>query len=116
MRFSFLPVIVLMMPILEIAGFIVVGKALGLWLTLALILFTSFLGLVILRSGGLGMVRNLQTASRSGDEPAQAMINGVCALLLAFCCLCLASLPMLSVFFSSFPLSERSSGKRSVPA
>ncbi|WP_421361993.1 FxsA family protein [Agrobacterium rosae] len=76
MRFSFLPVIVLMMPILEIAGFIVVGKALGLWLTLALILFTSFLGLVILRSGGLGMVRNLQTASRSGDEPAQAMING----------------------------------------
>lgn len=76
MRFSFLPVIVLLMPILEIAGFIVVGKALGLWLTLALILFTSFLGLVILRSGGLGMVRNLQNASRTGAEPAEAMING----------------------------------------
>lgn len=76
MRFSFLPVVVLLMPILEIAGFIVVGKALGLWLTLALILFTSFLGLVILRAGGLGMVRNLQNASRTGDEPAQAMING----------------------------------------
>ncbi|KXG85538.1 FxsA family protein [Agrobacterium bohemicum] len=76
MRFSFLPIVVLLMPILEIAGFIVVGKALGLWLTLALILFTSFLGLVILRAGGLGMVRNLQNASRTGDEPAQAMING----------------------------------------
>lgn len=76
MRFSFLPVIVLLMPILEIAGFIIVGKALGLWLTLALILFNSFLGLVILRSGGLGMVRNLQNASRTGAEPAEAMING----------------------------------------
>ena len=76
MRFSFLPVIILLMPILEIAGFIIVGKALGLWLTLALILFTSFVGLVILRSGGLGMVRNLQNASRTGAEPAEAMING----------------------------------------
>ncbi|MBN8931849.1 MAG: membrane protein FxsA, partial [Rhizobium pusense] len=37
MRFSFLPIIVLMMPILEIAGFIIVGKAIGLWLTLALV-------------------------------------------------------------------------------
>lgn len=76
MRFSLLPVIVLLMPILEIAGFIVVGKALGVWLTLALILLTSFLGLVILRSGGLGMVRNLQNASRTGAEPAEAMISG----------------------------------------
>ncbi|WP_320201040.1 FxsA family protein [Agrobacterium sp. rho-13.3] len=76
MRFSFLPVIILLIPILEIAGFIIVGKALGLWLTLALILFTSFLGLVILRSGGLGMVRNLQNASRTGAEPAEAIING----------------------------------------
>lgn len=76
MRFSIFPVISLLMPILEIAGFIVVGKALGLWLTLALILFTSFLGLIILRSGGLGMARDLQNASRTGAEPGTAMING----------------------------------------
>ncbi|MCI9868046.1 membrane protein FxsA [Rhizobium skierniewicense] len=76
MRFSFLPVIVLAMPILEIAGFIVVGKALGLWLTLGLVLFTSFLGLMILRAGGLGMVRDLQNAGKTGEQPAQAMISG----------------------------------------
>lgn len=76
MRFSFLPIIVLAMPILEIAGFIIVGKALGLWLTIGLILLTSFLGLIILRSGGLGMVRDLQNTGRTGDEPANAMISG----------------------------------------
>ncbi len=76
MRFSLLPIVVLLMPILEIAGFIVVGKALGVWLTLALILLTSFLGLVILRSGGLGMMRDLQNASRTGGEPAKAIVNG----------------------------------------
>lgn len=76
MRFSFLPLVVLLMPILEIAGFIVVGKAIGLWLTLALIVFTSFLGLLILRLGGLSMVRNLQDAGRTGAQPADELVNG----------------------------------------
>lgn len=76
MRFSFLPIVILMMPILEIAGFIIVGKAIGLWLTLALVLFTSFLGLLILRLGGIGMVRNLQDAGRSGTQPADELVNG----------------------------------------
>lgn len=76
MRFSLLPVIVLLMPILEIAGFIVVGKAIGLWPTLALIILTSMLGLIVLRNGGLGMVRNLQNAGRTGEQPAEALVNG----------------------------------------
>lgn len=76
MRISFLPIVVLMMPILEIAGFIIVGKAIGLWLTLALVLFTSFLGLLILRLGGIGLVRNLQNAGRTGAQPADELVNG----------------------------------------
>lgn len=76
MRFSFLPIVILMMPILEIAGFIIVGKTIGLWLTLALVLFTSFLGLLILRLGGIGMVRNLQAAGRTGAQPADELVNG----------------------------------------
>ncbi|CVI60454.1 MULTISPECIES: FxsA family protein [Agrobacterium] len=76
MRFSFLPIVILMMPILEIAGFIIVGKVIGLWLTLALVLFTSFLGLLILRLGGIGMVRNLQDAGRTGAKPADELVNG----------------------------------------
>lgn len=76
MRISFLPIVVLMMPILEIAGFIIVGKAIGLWLTLALVLFTSFLGLLILRLGGIGLVRNLQNAGRAGAQPADELVNG----------------------------------------
>ncbi|MBO9654076.1 membrane protein FxsA [Rhizobium sp. BR 250] len=76
MRFSFLPIVILIMPILEIAGFIIVGKAIGLWLTLALVLFTSFLGLLILRLGGIGMVRNLQDAGRTGAQPADELVNG----------------------------------------
>lgn len=76
MRLSLLPIIVLAMPILEIAGFILVGKAIGLWPTLALIVLTSFLGLVLLRNGGFGMVRNLRAASQRGEEPVEAIMTG----------------------------------------
>jgi len=76
MRLSLVPVIILLMPILEIAGFIVVGKAIGLWPTLALIMLTSMLGLIILRNGGLRVVRNLQNAGRTGNQPAEALVSG----------------------------------------
>jgi UPF0716 protein FxsA len=76
MRFSLFPLVVVFMPIMEIAGFIIVGKALGLWLTLALIFLTSFAGLLILRSGGLGMLRKVSVASKDGAPPADDMIHG----------------------------------------
>lgn len=76
MRFSLFPLIVILMPILEIAGFIVVGKTIGLWLTLALILLTSMAGLLILRSGGLGMLRKVSAANQTGAPPAADLIQG----------------------------------------
>jgi UPF0716 protein FxsA len=76
MRFSLFPLVVIFMPIMEIAGFIIVGKALGLWLTLALIVLTSFAGLLILRSGGLGMLRKVSVANKDGVPPAEEMIHG----------------------------------------
>ncbi|QRM57983.1 membrane protein FxsA [Agrobacterium fabrum] len=75
MRFSFLPIVILMMPILEIAGFIIVGKAIGLWLTLALILSRHSWGTHTAprrrrhgaKSSGCG---------RTGAQPADELVNG----------------------------------------
>ncbi|MGO8381625.1 FxsA family protein, partial [Rhizobium ruizarguesonis] len=38
MRFSILPAFILLLPLAEISGFVVVGRAIGLWLTLALVM------------------------------------------------------------------------------
>ncbi len=49
MRPSVLPLFVLLLPFIEIAGFIVVGKAIGVLATLGLVVASSLLGIVLLR-------------------------------------------------------------------
>lgn len=65
------------MPILEISGFIIVGKAIGLWATLALVILGAFAGLMILRGIGLGMFRKLSASRQSGTAPAEDIVQGV---------------------------------------
>lgn len=77
MRFPLLPLFVILMPIFEIAGFIIVGKAIGLWATLALVIFGAFAGLMILRGIGLGMFRKLSASQQSGTAPAEDIVQGV---------------------------------------
>lgn len=77
MRFPLLSLFVILMPILEIAGFIIVGKAIGLWPTLALVILGAFLGLMILRGIGLGMFRKLSASRQSGTAPAEDIVHGV---------------------------------------
>jgi len=77
MRFPLLSFFVILMPILEIAGFIVVGKAIGVWATLALVILSAFAGLIILRAIGLGMFRKLSASRQSGVAPAEDIVQGV---------------------------------------
>ncbi|MGO7565474.1 FxsA family protein, partial [Rhizobium johnstonii] len=44
MRFSILPAFILLLPFAEIACFVVVGQAIGLWLTLVLVMLVFVLG------------------------------------------------------------------------
>ncbi|MGO8484733.1 FxsA family protein, partial [Rhizobium leguminosarum] len=44
-----LPAFILLLPFAEIAGFVVVGQAIGLWLTLVLVMLGFVLGVVLLR-------------------------------------------------------------------
>lgn len=68
MRLSYIPVLILLMPLAEIATFLFVGKLLGVWTTLALIILSSLIGLSILRMHG---AHALQRAS-SSRSPYQA--------------------------------------------
>lgn len=71
-------------PLIEIGLFVTLGAALGLWLTLAFVLGSAFLGVAILRRGGqLG-------AHRSGSQVLQiagvgmSMIAGVLLIVPGF--------------------------------
>lgn len=84
MRLPVLPVLFLAMPILEIAGFIMVGKALGLWATLGLVLASSLAGAVLLRSGGSGILQKMAAVQRDPRRHAEVIGTGFTRMAAGF--------------------------------
>lgn len=86
MRAPWIIIPILLMPLAEIAGFVVVGRALGVWSTLGLVILTGIAGVLLLRSQGLQVLRQLSAEGREGRVPGGAIIHGamivVAALLL----------------------------------
>ena len=65
------------MPILEIAVLIKVGAAIGLPLTLAIIIITAILGTFLLRQQGLSTLNRARNRLASGQLPAEQMMEGI---------------------------------------
>ncbi|MCF1474101.1 FxsA family protein [Agrobacterium vitis] len=67
----------LLLPLMEIAGFVLVGQWLGVLPTLALVIGSSLLGLLVLRSQGISLAQRLRRP-RSGDpeRAAKGVLNG----------------------------------------
>ncbi|RUU59242.1 membrane protein FxsA, partial [Mesorhizobium sp. M7A.T.Ca.TU.009.01.1.1] len=54
MRISLLPFFLLALPLLEIAGFVIVGREVGALATVGLVLASSIAGVLLLRYQGFG--------------------------------------------------------------
>ncbi|WP_374384635.1 FxsA family protein [Dongia sp.] len=67
--------IICALPILEIAGFVVIGGRIGLGFTLLWLLLAGLLGLSLIRHGGVNALIKLQTAMNEGREPGHSMID-----------------------------------------
>jgi UPF0716 protein FxsA len=70
----------IIVPIIEIALFIEVGGAIGLWPTIAIVVATAVLGSVMLRSQGAGALRDLQAGMSGRGDPAKALAHGAMIL------------------------------------
>ena len=73
--------ILVLVPIIEIALFIQVGGAIGLWPTLAVVIATAFAGTVLLRSQGLATMNELQQSMQTGANPMQPIAHGALILV-----------------------------------
>ena len=82
----FFALVLIALPIIEIAIFIKVGQTIGLFPTLALVIGAALLGGLLLRQQGLavlGQLRdNVNTGRMPGRSIADAMMIGVAALFL----------------------------------
>ncbi|MDB5538451.1 MAG: FxsA protein [Devosia sp.] len=76
----------LVVPLIEIAFFVVIGNAIGLWPTLAGVLATAIIGSLVIRHQGLSLINEIRSTVGRGQLPARAladaMLVGLAGLLL----------------------------------
>lgn len=74
------------LPLLEIAILIKVGSMIGVWLTLVIIVSTFMIGTWVMRLQGPGVARRFMASTRSGEPPVEPIME---AMLLMFAGGCL---------------------------
>lgn len=83
-KISFLPFLFLVIPVSEIAVFVLVGSKIGVLPTVALVIATAIAGSTLLRIQGLGALTRVQAALAEGRAPGKELVHGVMILLAGF--------------------------------
>ena len=81
MRFSLIPLALIVIPIAEIAAFIVIGDAIGVLPTLALVLVTAIIGSALLRWQGIGILNRIRMETDAGRIPGRDLVHGAMILV-----------------------------------
>ncbi len=68
--------LLLIVPLIEIALFVELGGAIGLVATLAIVALTALAGAWLMRSQGLQIFNDLKHAARSGSDPSETILHG----------------------------------------
>ena len=83
MRFRFIPLLLLVLPLLEIAGFVLVGRQIGVLPTLGLVIASGFAGAILLRVQGLGAMSRIRTELEAGRDPSRELAHGLMIVVAA---------------------------------
>lgn len=67
----------LLVPLIEIACFIVIGNAIGLWPTLLGVLVTAVAGSLLLRYQGISIINDIRATMGRGELPARALADAM---------------------------------------
>lgn len=67
----------LIVPIIEIALFILIGQAIGVWPTIASILLIALIGSAIIRRQGLRLLAEIRETMGEGRLPARAVADAM---------------------------------------
>lgn len=72
-----LPLALIALPLIEIAGFALVGSLVGVLPTVALVVATTVLGAVLLRVQGLGALTRIRATMEAGGAPGRDVVHGL---------------------------------------
>tara|TARA_R110000787_G_scaffold151013_4_gene264927 strand:+ start:1625 stop:2134 length:510 start_codon:yes stop_codon:yes gene_type:complete len=79
--FRLLFVLFIIIPIIEIFVLMQVGAVLGIWPTIALVIFTAWLGAKYVRQQGLATLNSVQSKMAQGQVPSDEIVTGVMLLV-----------------------------------
>ncbi|RUV90383.1 membrane protein FxsA [Mesorhizobium sp. M1A.F.Ca.IN.022.07.1.1] len=83
MRISFIPLFLLLLPLLEIAGFVIVGREVGALATIGLVILSTIAGSLLLRHQGFGVMARVRTEMDAGRDPSRQLAHGAMIVLAA---------------------------------
>jgi len=72
-----LPILLIALPLVEIAGFALVGSLVGVLPTVALVIITSILGAALLRIQGFGALTRIRATMEAGGAPGRDVVHGL---------------------------------------
>jgi UPF0716 protein FxsA len=72
-----LALLFILIPILELALLVKLGRTMGFWPTLALVLGTGFVGAHLARSAGIKLLTHVRTEMNAGRVPGDALLDGL---------------------------------------
>jgi UPF0716 protein FxsA len=73
----------LLWPLLEIGGFVIIGRYLGVGGTLAFVIGSAIFGMALLRRAGIGTLLRLRAATIRGEAQAPTAFDGACRIMAA---------------------------------
>lgn len=76
MKLAFLPLILLIVPLTEIAVFVLVGERIGVLATIALVLATAVAGAILLRIQGFGVMERIRGTLERDEIPGRELVHG----------------------------------------
>lgn len=90
-----LPLIFIVLPLVEIAGFALVGSLVGVLPTVALVIASTVLGAFLLRIQGFGALMRIRATMEAGGAPGRDVVHGIMITLAG-------ALLVLPGFFTDF--------------
>lgn len=78
---SLIPLLLLALPLAEIAVFVMVGSEIGVLATVALVIATTILGAVLLRVQGFGVLERIRRSVEGGGTPARELVHGLMIMM-----------------------------------
>ena len=78
---TLLPLLFLLLPLAEIACFILVGRRIGLLPTLSLVVLSAVAGIVLMRIQGFGVLTRLRRSGQDGHAPGKELLDAAMILI-----------------------------------